>query len=49
VGATGFGFAPDPARMVIARAGDAGIWLVGVPSGAPQRLSDDGWLPRWLP
>jgi hypothetical protein len=28
---------------------DGGIWLVNVSSGDGQQISEDGWLPRWLP
>jgi len=50
-------FAPEPDAMVISRVtapGDVptligGVWLVNLRSGEAQRLSADGWLPRWLP
>ncbi len=50
-------FAPEPNAMVISRVAapsdnatlTGGVWLVNVRSGEAQRLSADGWSPRWLP
>jgi hypothetical protein len=28
---------------------DAGIWLLDLAGGDGEQLSEDGWLPRWLP
>lgn len=41
-------FGLEPRSIVAARSGD-GIWLVDALTGRGQRLSTDGWLPRWLP
>lgn len=42
-------FAPEPGSMVIGEAGPGGVWLLDLASGDAQRLTTDGWLPRWLP
>ena len=42
-------FAPEPGSIVIGQAEPGGIWLFSLASGRAQRLSPDGWLPRWLP
>jgi Bacterial Ig-like domain/WD40-like Beta Propeller Repeat len=41
-------FGVDAESGLAARSG-GGIWLVDVPSGRGRQLSDDGWLPSWLP
>lgn len=41
-------FGVDAESALAARSG-GGIWVVDVPSGRGQQLSDDGWLPSWLP
>lgn len=47
------GFSPESRTVVAARSSEAssdgGIWLVNVSSGDGQQISEDGWLPRWLP
>jgi hypothetical protein len=42
-------FAPEPGSLVLSQVRPGGIWLVEVASGSVQRLTVDGWLPRWLP
>ena len=42
-------FAPEPGSLVIGEAEPGGVWLVSLASRHAQRLSVDGWLPRWLP
>jgi hypothetical protein len=42
-------FAPEPGSVLIGQAEPGGIWLFSLASGRSQRLSADGWLPRWLP
>lgn len=42
-------FAPEPGSMVIGEAEPGGVWLLGLASGHAQRLTSDGWIPRWLP
>ena len=42
-------FAPEPGSMVIGGAEPGGVWLISLASGRAERLSADGWLPRWLP
>jgi len=49
-------FAPEPDVILIgllAGPGDdqrsAGVWLLDLRSGRAEQLSDDGWLPGWLP
>jgi hypothetical protein len=50
-----FGLEPDSVLAV--RSGEdgsgalngSGIWLVDAASGRGTQLSEDGWLPRWLP
>jgi hypothetical protein len=42
-------FAPEPGSMVIGQAEPGGVWLFSLGSGHAQRLSVDGWQPRWLP
>ena len=42
-------FAPEPGSMVIGQAEPGGVWLFSLASGRAQRLSADGWLPRWQP
>lgn len=49
VAVRGFSFAPAPDRLVVANGREGGISVIGVPGGAPQQLSRDGFLPRWLP
>jgi hypothetical protein len=41
-------FVPEPGSVLIAEANQGGIWLLSL-AGHAQRLSQDGWLPRWLP
>ena len=41
-------FAPEPGSMVIGEADTGGVWLLSS-AGHAQRLSQDGWLPSWLP
>ena len=41
-------FAPEPGSMVIG-AEPGGIWLLSLGSGRAQQLTEDGWLPHWLP
>jgi hypothetical protein len=50
------GFGPETRDVVAARSVDpgagqesGGIWLVDATSGDGRQLSEDGWLPRWLP
>ena len=50
------GFGPETRDVVAARSAapaggsdTGGIWLVDVTSGDGRQLSEDGWLPRWLP
>ncbi|HET6745939.1 MAG TPA: Ig-like domain-containing protein [Candidatus Limnocylindria bacterium] len=50
------GFGPETRDVVAARSAAAGegsesggIWLVDATSGDGRQLSDDGWMPRWLP
>jgi hypothetical protein len=38
-------FAPEPGSLVI---DPDGVWLLSL-AGHAQKLSQDGWLPRWLP
>ncbi|HYN64387.1 MAG TPA: Ig-like domain-containing protein [Candidatus Limnocylindrales bacterium] len=45
---TSAGFGPGSRDVAAARAGE-GIWLVDAGTGRSQQLSEDGWLPRWLP
>jgi hypothetical protein len=42
-------FAPEPGSMVIGEAGSGGVWLLELATGNAQRLTAEGWLPRWLP
>ncbi len=42
-------FAPEPGSLVIGQAEPGGVWVVDVGTGRAHRLTDDGWLPRWLP
>jgi WD40 repeat protein len=42
-------FAPDGRSLVIGQADPGGVWLMDVATGSAHRLSQDGWLPRWLP
>jgi hypothetical protein len=49
-------FGPETRDVVAARSAapgagpeSGGIWLVDATSGNGRQLSQDGWLPRWLP
>jgi hypothetical protein len=42
-------FAPEPGSVVVGEPRPGGVWLVNLGNGEAQRLSADGWLPRWLP
>jgi len=42
-------FTPEPGTLVIGQAKPGGVWLVDIATGQGERLSVDGWLPRWLP
>jgi hypothetical protein len=42
-------FAPEPGSLVIGEAQPGGIWLLDLATGHGERLTLDGWLPRWLP
>jgi hypothetical protein len=48
VSVTSASFGPGSRDVAAARLGD-GIWLVNAASGRSHQLSEDGWLPRWLP
>ena len=48
-GAASASFAPEPGSMVIGEAAPGGIWLLDLTGGDAQRLTADGWLPRWVP
>ncbi len=41
-------FGPEAGSIVVGRVGD-GVWLVEAATRRGERLSDDGWRPRWLP
>jgi hypothetical protein len=41
-------FGPEAGSIVVGRVGD-GVWLVDAATRRGERLSDDGWQPRWLP
>jgi hypothetical protein len=45
---TSAGFGPGSRDVAAAHVGD-GIWLVNAITGRSRQLSEDGWLPRWLP
>jgi hypothetical protein len=45
---TSASFGPGSREVAAARLGD-GIWLVDAATGRSQQLSEDGWLPRWVP
>jgi hypothetical protein len=45
---TSAGFGLGSRDVAAARAGD-GIWLIDGNTGRDRQLSQDGWLPRWLP
>jgi hypothetical protein len=45
---TSASFGPGSQDVATARLGD-GIWLVDAGTGSSEQLSQDGWLPRWLP
>ncbi|HEX3220560.1 MAG TPA: Ig-like domain-containing protein [Candidatus Limnocylindria bacterium] len=42
------GFGPQ-ARLAVAARSGAGIWIVDFATGGGQQLTQEGWLPRWLP
>jgi hypothetical protein len=42
-------FAPEPGSLVIGEAEPGGVWLLDLATGHGERLTLDGWLPRWLP
>ena len=42
-------FAPEPGSLVIAQAEPGGVWIMNVSTGSRHRLTQDGWLPQWLP
>ena len=42
-------FAPEPGSVVVGEPRPGGVWVVTLASGEAERLSADGWLPRWLP
>jgi hypothetical protein len=45
---TSASFGPGSREVAAARIG-GGIWLVDTGTGRTEQLSEDGWLPRWLP
>jgi hypothetical protein len=45
---TSAGFSLGSRDVAAARAGD-GIWLIDATTGRDRQLSQDGWLPSWLP
>jgi hypothetical protein len=42
-------FAPEPGSLVIGQPEPGGVWLLDLATRSGRRLSEDGWLPRWLP